>query len=43
MALQKTNNKQKEHSIKPKAYSIHPQELKEEVLVGVRCQKKNFA
>ena len=39
----KTKNKQKDHSIKLRAYSISStKELKKEVLVGVRCQKKNF-
>ena len=39
----KTKNKQKEYSIKLRAYSIYTKELKKEVLVGVRCHKKNFA
>ena len=40
----KTKNKQKDHSIKLRAYSISStKELKKEVLVGVRCQEKNFA
>ena len=51
MAIQKKKNRQtnkhtnktEEHSIKRRAYSIYTQELKKEVLVGVRCQKKNFA
>ena len=41
---QNKKNKQKDHSIKLRAYSISStKELKKEVLVGVRCQKKNFA
>ena len=39
----KTKNKQKGHTIKLRVYSIYTKEVKNEVLVGVRCQKKNFA
>ena len=39
----KAKNEQKEHSIKLRAYSISTKELKKEALVGVSCQKKNFA
>ena len=39
----RTKNEQKEHSIKLRAYSISTKELKNEALVGVSCQKKNFA
>ena len=47
MAKQKKDktkrNKQTNKRIKLRAYSISTKELKKEVLVGVRCQKKNFA
>ena len=39
----KRQNKQKDPSIKLRAYGIYTKELQKEVLVGVRCQKKNFA
>ena len=39
----RTKNKRKGHSVKLRAYSISSKELTKEVLVGVRCQKKNFA
>ena len=47
MAKQKKDktkrNKQTNKRIKLRVYSISTKELKKEVLVGVRCQKKNFA